>query len=147
LPAIALPSERTAGDTAKDCLAEQVKIFARPEDVVIGIGIDGVKAPLLRVFETAAQRGLQAVAIVGNEGGSEQYEAHVTLAIASPHDHAREPVYHALLHILCGLVRQRVSAADRTPTGGTVHSIAERPRRMKNQAPRRRLPVPTAAKR
>ena len=147
LPAIALPSERTAGDTAKDCLAEQVKIFARPEDVVIGIGIDGVKAPLLRVFETAAQRGLQAVAIVGNEGGSEQYEAHVTLAIASPHDHAREPVYHALLHILCGLVRQRVSAADRTPAGGTVHFIAERPRRMKNQTPRRRLPIPTAAKR
>jgi glycosyltransferase involved in cell wall biosynthesis/phosphoheptose isomerase len=148
LPAIALQSKRTAGETAKDaCLAEQVKIFARPEDVVIGIGIDGMSAPLLRVFETAAERGLQAVAIVGNETGSEQFETHVTLTVASSHDHARESVYHALLHILCGLVRQRVSAADRTPTGGTVHSIAERPRRMRSQTTRRRLPAQTATKR
>jgi hypothetical protein len=48
---------------------------------------------------------------------------------------------------LCGLVRQRVSAADHTPTGGTVHSIAERPRRMRSQTTRRRLPAQTATKR
>ncbi len=149
LPAIAIHADRrVAMDSAQDaCLAKQVEIFARPEDVVIGIGIDGVSAALSRVFETAAQRGLQTVAVVGNEAGSEQYNAHVTLAVTSQHYHARESVYHVLLHILCGLVQQRVSAADRTPCGGTVHSIAERPRRMRRQTPRRRPSIPTAAKR
>jgi D-inositol-3-phosphate glycosyltransferase len=149
LPAIALQAEeRGTSDSAKDAyLAKQVEIFARPEDVVIGIGIDGVSAPLSRVFETASQRGLQTVAVVGNDAGSEQYDAHVTLAITSPHYHARESVYHVLLHILCSLVQQRVSAADRTPTGATVHSIAERPRRMRSQTTRRRLSVQPTVKR
>jgi D-inositol-3-phosphate glycosyltransferase len=149
LPAIALQAEeRGTSDSAKDAyLAKQVEIFARPEDVVIGIGIDGVSAPLSRVFETASQRGLQTVAVVGNDAGSEQYDAHVTLAITSPHYHARESVYHVLLHILCSLVQQRVSAADRTPSGATVHSIAERPRRMRSQTTRRRLSVQPTVKR
>lgn len=148
LPTIALRSGRTADDTAKDSfLAEQVEIFARPEDAVIGIGLDGVGAPLLRAFETAAQRGLPAIAIVGNEAGSEPYDAHVTVAVTSPHYHTRESVYHVLLHILCGLVQQRVSAADRTSTGGTLHSIAEIPRRVKIQSAPRSLSVQPTVKR
>lgn len=148
LPAIALRAERAAGEAETEmCLAEQVDIFARPEDVVVGIGIDGVSTPLLRVFEAAAQRGLQAVAIVGNEAGSERYEAHVTLAITAAHAHQREAVCHIVLHILCGLVRQRVSAADRTPAVGILHSIAERPQRMGGRTTRRRLSVSPVAKR
>jgi hypothetical protein len=48
---------------------------------------------------------------------------------------------------LCVLVGQRVSAADLTAAGGIVHSIAERPRRIRNPTTRRRPTVSPVAKR
>lgn len=149
LPAIAIQTdERTSRNPTEDIgTAEQVNIFARPGDVVIGIGLDGVSASLSRTFELAAQRGLQAIAIVANEAESEQYDAQVTVTITSPHPHARESIHHVLLHILCGLVQQRVCATDRSSTVGTLHSIAELPRRVRTRTTRRRPSIQPAARR
>ncbi len=149
LPAIAIHAyERASGDPSDDLgPAEQVDIFARPGDVIIGIGLDGVGTSLSRTFEAAAQRGLQAIAIVGNETDSEQYEAHVTVAISSPHTHARESLYLVLLHILCGIVQQRVCATDRSSTVGTLHSIAELPRRARTRTTSRRPSAQPSARR
>ena len=149
LPAIAIQAdERVSGDRREEIgTAEQMGIFARPEDVVIGIALDGMGASLARTFEAAAQRGLQAIAIVGNDTGSEQYDAHVTVAITSPHSRAREFIYHVLLHSLCGLVHQRVCATDQPSTVATLHSIAELPRRVGTRATGRRPAVQPTARR
>ena len=138
LPAIAI-HDRISGDCSEPTgTAEQVQIFARPEDVVIGIGLDGVSTSLSRTFETGTLRGLQTIAIVGNETASEPYDAHVTVAITSPHAYTRETIYHVLLHILCALVRERVETTGQTAIPATVHSIAEVPQGSKTRTARRR---------
>lgn len=149
LPAIAIQTDMHVSDMVAESsgTADHIKIFMRPEDVVIGIGLDGVSASLVRMFETAAQRGIQAIAIVDNEAGSEEYNAQVTVAITSPYAHARQTIYDVLLHILCGLVRQRVHATDHTATVATLHSIAEMPPRVRSRTPRRRPSVASAARR
>jgi D-inositol-3-phosphate glycosyltransferase len=149
LPAIAIQTDRPiSGVTGEpNAVADQVQIFVRPEDVVIGIGLDGISASLSRVFETSSQHGVQAIAIVGNEAGSEQYDAQVTVAITSSSVHARQTIYGVLCHILCALVRQRVYATDRISTIATVHSIAEMAPRARTATVRRRSSVPAAVRR
>jgi hypothetical protein len=74
--------------------------------------------------------------------------AHVTLAVASQRRDGIAPLYHVVLQVLCGLIQQRMAAADgAVQFAGALHSISELPRRARASATRRRPAVQRAVRR
>ena len=150
LPALFLTDEPfSAGPSlSDDGLAKQVEIFSRPEDVLIGIALDGVSPALLRAFAAADRRGLHSLAILGVETADIRRLAHVTLAVSSQRRDGTAPLYHIVLQVLCGLIQQRMASADGTRvSAGALHSISELPRRARASATRRRPAVQRAVRR
>jgi phosphoheptose isomerase len=149
LPALFLTEEPFAGASlASDSLAKQIEIFARPEDVLIGIALDGASPSLLRAFGVADRRGLHSIAILGSDTIDIRRLAHVTLALSPQRRDGIEPLYHTVLQVLCGLIQQRMTSAEgMLVSAGALHSISELPRRTRNTAPRRRAPVQRAVRR
>jgi glycosyltransferase involved in cell wall biosynthesis/phosphoheptose isomerase len=150
LPALPLTDQPVSvGATAvDDGLSKQVEIFARPEDVLVGVALDGVSPSLLRAFEAAGRRGLHSVAILGAETADLRRLAHVVLIVSSPRREVAEPLYHIVLQVLCGLIQQRMASGEGAVLApGALHSISEVPRRTRAPASRRRLPAQRAIRR
>jgi glycosyltransferase involved in cell wall biosynthesis/phosphoheptose isomerase len=150
LPALFLTDEPFSGSrsTSDDGLSKKIDIFARPEDVLVGIGLDGASPSLLHAFEAADRRGLHSIAIVGSETAEIRRLAHIVLVVSPSHREVANPLYHIVLQVLCGLIQQRmVSGEGASVSAAALHSITELPRRSRAAASRRRLPAQRAARR
>ncbi|HUK72026.1 MAG TPA: SIS domain-containing protein [Streptosporangiaceae bacterium] len=75
LPAISLTADVATitgiGDRAgmADIFAHQIRFLAEPADIALGISADGNCECVLRGLTAARERGMQAVALVGGDGG------------------------------------------------------------------------------
>jgi phosphoheptose isomerase len=150
LPALLVTGESLSeGDAiSEDALAKQLDIFARPEDVVIGIGLHGLSPALLRALEAAERRGLHAIAIVDGETADVRRLAKIALIVPSQHRGAIDAAYQILLQILCGLIQQQLAAGSPAMNAaGGLHFIQEMPRRSRASTSRRRLSAARAARR
>ncbi|MEO0964735.1 MAG: SIS domain-containing protein [Planctomycetota bacterium] len=90
--------------------SRQVEAFGRPGDVLFGFSTSGKSRNVRLALETARDRGLKTVAMLGRDGGDTLGLADVDLLV--PHDvTARIQEAHLLLiHTICDLVEPRLQA-------------------------------------
>ena len=62
---------------------EQLKNFAEPGDVVVGISASGSPSPIIRALDYGAGIGCKTVALTGAEGGKLGVQADITVHVAS----------------------------------------------------------------
>jgi D-inositol-3-phosphate glycosyltransferase len=140
LPALALNADAAfsaalSNDVGCDhVFARQVEAFGKQGDVLIGICAAGRARNLVEAFDAARKRGLRCVALLGGEGGDLRDLADVALIVPSADaPHVRE-VHRVLIHVLCGLVEERVAsgaAAEvrvQTATRGSMRRSGRRAR-------------------
>ena len=140
LPALSLNAAAASlrSDTASDAvLARQIETFGRPDDVLIGISAYGVSPPLMHAFKAAHSQGMRSIALLGSQGVDSRRLADIMLAVPSSNRQSVEEVHLVLMHLLCGLVDERLAAGHEQMTPGhTVRTIWELPRRRRVGAAR-----------
>ncbi len=111
LPALAL-NGWSNDDDADQTFARQVEAFGKAGDVLVGISAAGRSRGVIEAFSAARKRGIRCVALLGGVGGGELRDlADVALTVpASDAPHVEE-VHLVLIHMLCGLVGERLLAA------------------------------------
>ena len=118
-----------AGSNGEHVFARQVETFGRPEDVFIGISADGMSQAFIQAFKTAHRRGLYCIAMLGMEGVEIRRFADVVLMVPSSNRQLIEEIQLVLIHLLCGLVDERLAVSDRMPAAThNVRTIWEMPR-------------------
>jgi phosphoheptose isomerase len=139
LPAMALAADSAivtawANDVGYDeVFARQVEAFGQAGDVLIGLSTSGRSRNLVRAFETARERGIRTIALLGGDGGD--LRALADLAIVVPaHDTQRiQEVQTVLVHLLCEAAEQRLADAgwfpDVEPRSHRQEPIDDRDRR------------------
>ena len=117
LPAIALTADSAvvtawANDRGyADVFARQVAALGQPDDVLIGLSTSGRSPNVLRAFEVARARGLRTVALLGGDGGDLRHLADVAVVVPSADTQRIQEIHALLVHLLCGLVERRLTAA------------------------------------
>jgi D-sedoheptulose 7-phosphate isomerase len=91
--------------------ARQVEAFGRPGDVLIALSTSGRSRNVRLALETARERGVKTIAMLGRDGGDTLGLADLDLLV--PHDvTARIQEAHLLLiHTICDLVEPRLQNA------------------------------------
>jgi glycosyltransferase involved in cell wall biosynthesis/phosphoheptose isomerase len=138
-PVLTLTAEPWSADGETDtAFARQVEAFGRPGDVLIGVGGNGKERGLLGAFEAGCVRGLSRVALLGGGGGDVRGLADVALVVPSDDPPRVREVQLVLLHLLCGLVEDRLAGG---PARAAPETSAPR------GAPRRRQRKPARLRR
>jgi D-sedoheptulose 7-phosphate isomerase len=114
-PAIALTTDTSAltaigNDYGFDrVFARQLEALGRKGDVAIGISTSGNSPNVLRALETGNERGLITVALTGR-GGEAGKTARLHVRVDEERTARVQEVHATLLHAICELVEQRLSA-------------------------------------
>jgi D-sedoheptulose 7-phosphate isomerase len=91
-----------SNDVGYECVfAEQLKNFARPDDVVIAISGSGNSPNVLRAIEYAASAGCRTIALTGRDGGRLGGIAELNIQASEPHMGRIEDVHLIVLHMIC----------------------------------------------
>ncbi|MGH7264964.1 MAG: D-sedoheptulose-7-phosphate isomerase [Candidatus Rokuibacteriota bacterium] len=118
LPAIALTTDTallTAIGNDTDfarVFADQVRLFGRPGDMVLGISTSGQSPDVLYALETARQGGMLTVAFAGMDGGKIVEVAEHAFVVPSFSIHRIQETHVALLHVLWDLVHLALGEED-----------------------------------
>ena len=110
LPAIALGFDTSAASAVAndfsfaEVFARQLAALARPGDVLWALSTSGRSPNILRVLETAADRGVLRVLITGENGRSLGDSAEIVLAVPSGETPRIQEVHLMLGHFLCEAV-------------------------------------------
>jgi D-sedoheptulose 7-phosphate isomerase len=114
-PAIALTTDTSAltaigNDYGFDrVFARQLEALGKIGDVAIGISTSGNSPNVLRALESGNQRGLITVALTGR-GGDAGKIASLHVRVDEERTARVQEVHATLLHAICELVEQRLSA-------------------------------------
>jgi DNA-binding MurR/RpiR family transcriptional regulator len=112
LPAMALTSGLSlptafANDVAPDLVyAQQVAVWGKPGDVLIGLSTSGCSSNVLAALRTARAIGMQSVGLTGASGGSMNTEGLCDVLIQVPETETYRvqelhlPIYHAICDML-----------------------------------------------
>ncbi len=112
LPALALTTDGgvltcIANDTGfEHVFARQVEAFGTRGDVLLAITTSGNSPNILAATETARERGLQVVGLLGRDGGRMREACHVALVVESDDTQRIQETHNLVGHILCHLVEQ-----------------------------------------
>jgi len=91
-----------SNDVAYDCIfAEQLKNFARPNDLVMGISGSGNSPNVLRAFEYANSIGCKTIALTGRDGGQLGAMSQLQIHVANPHMGRIEDGHMIICHMIC----------------------------------------------
>jgi D-sedoheptulose 7-phosphate isomerase len=114
-PAIALTTDTSAltavgNDYGFDrVFARQIEALGREGDVAIGISTSGNSPNVLRGLEAAKARGLVTIALTGRGGTAGTLAAH-HIAVQEARTSRVQEVHATVLHVICELVDQELSA-------------------------------------
>lgn len=90
-----------SNDVSYDCVfVEQLKNFAEPGDVFLGISGSGNSPNVLRAIEYANQAGLKTIAFTGRDGGQLGKLAQLELNAPEPHMGRIEDAHMILCHVV-----------------------------------------------
>ena len=112
LAAIALSTDTSvvtavANDSGFDrVFARQVEALGRRGDVALGISTSGASANVVAGLQTARERGLQTVALTGNDGGEVGAAGAIHINVPSASTARVQEVHRTLLHVICDLVER-----------------------------------------
>jgi D-sedoheptulose 7-phosphate isomerase len=91
-----------SNDVGYECVfAEQLKNFARPEDVVLAISGSGGSPNVLRAVEYGNSIGCRTIALTGRNGGELGRLAQLNLQVSHPHMGRIEDAHMIVLHMIC----------------------------------------------
>ncbi len=91
-----------SNDVGYECVfAEQLKNFARPEDVVLAISGSGGSPNVLRAVEYGNSIGCRTIALTGRNGGELGRIAQLNLQVSHPHMGRIEDAHMIALHMIC----------------------------------------------
>jgi D-sedoheptulose 7-phosphate isomerase len=88
------------GVCAERHLVEQLKNFAEPGDIVVGISAPNNSVPILRALEYAGRIGCKTVAFTGLDGGKLAARASITIHVGSTHLGTVEDTHVIICHMI-----------------------------------------------
>ncbi len=90
-----------SNDVSYECIfAEQLKNFAEPGDVLIGISSSGNSPNVLRAMEYGNSIGCQTIALTGQKGGLLGPLAQLEIQVTHPHTGRIEDLHMMVLHMI-----------------------------------------------
>ncbi|HYW45884.1 MAG TPA: SIS domain-containing protein [Bryobacteraceae bacterium] len=90
-----------SNDVGYECVfVEQLKNFAEPGDVVIGISSSGNSPNVLRALEYGNSIGCRTIALSGRDGGRLGPLAQLNIQISHPHTGRIEDLHMVVLHMI-----------------------------------------------
>jgi D-sedoheptulose 7-phosphate isomerase len=90
-----------ANDVSYDCVfAEQLRNFAQPGDILIGISGSGNSPNVLRAFECANAMGCRTIALTGRDGGKLAPLAQLNIQVPVPHMGRIEDLHMIVCHMI-----------------------------------------------
>ena len=92
--------------------AEQLKLFAKPGDVALGISTSGMSANVNYGLRAARQLGMLTIAFAGKDGGRAKEAAEYCLTVPSFSIHRIQEVHTTLLHVLWDMVHVMLGEED-----------------------------------
>jgi len=91
-----------SNDVGYECIfVEQLKNFAQPGDVFLGISGSGNSSNVLCALEYANSIGCNTIALTGRDGGKLGLMAKLQIRVAEPHMGRIEDVHMIVCHMLC----------------------------------------------
>jgi len=91
-----------ANDVSFECVfVEQLKNFAQPGDLVMGISGSGNSPNVLRAMEYANSIGCRTLALTGRDGGKLGPLAQLQIRVAEPHMGRIEDAHLIVCHMIC----------------------------------------------
>ena len=91
-----------SNDVSYDCVfVEQLKNFAQPGDLVMGISGSGNSPNVLRAMEYANSIGCKTLALTGRDGGKLGPLAQLNIQVAVPHMGRIEDAHMIVCHMIC----------------------------------------------
>lgn len=112
LAAIALTTDTSiltsiANDTAfEEVFSRQIEALGQEGDVAVAITTSGTSPNVIRGVETARQRGLRTMGLLGKDGGAVKELVELPIIVPSPSTSRIQEVHITIGHILCELVEQ-----------------------------------------
>ncbi len=86
---------------------EQLKNFAEPGDLVVGISGSGNSPNVLRAIEYANSAGCRTLALTGRDGGKLGRLAQLNIQVREPHMGRIEDAHMIVCHIICYYFMER----------------------------------------
>lgn len=96
-----------------DVFAYQLRLGARPGDILITISASGDSENIVRAATAAREAGLPVIAMTGFEGGRSAKLADIHLHVAAQNYGVVEDAHQALMHVLAQYLRQAQMTAER----------------------------------
>ncbi len=91
-----------SNDVGYECVfVEQLKNFAEPGDLVMGISGSGNSPNVLRAIEYANSIGCRTLALSGRDGGKLGPLAQLNIQVAEPHMGRIEDAHMIVCHMIC----------------------------------------------
>jgi len=94
-----------------DTLAEQLRNWLQPGDLIVGLSVSGDSENLVRAFELGRRRGARLVALVGAAGGRIRDMADLGIVLPSRDYGVVEDLHMTINHTLSQFIRRRLAGA------------------------------------
>jgi D-sedoheptulose 7-phosphate isomerase len=113
LPAVCLNADVTAltciaNDFGYEAIfARQLAALGRPGDVLVVFSTSGNSPNILRAIETAREREMLVVGLLGKDGGAARELTHHAIIVPSANTARIQEAHGLLLHAICEEVEQR----------------------------------------
>ena len=117
------PAFALAGDTAlltaigndadfSQIFVEQLKLFAKPGDIALGISTSGMSSNVNYALQAARDMGMLTIGFSGKDGGRTKNIAEYCLTVPSFSIHRIQEVHTTLLHVLWDMVHVMLGEED-----------------------------------
>ncbi len=119
LPALALSTDggvltSISNDTGFErVFARQVEAFGERGDVLVAISTSGTSANVLRACESAREREMKVIGLLGRDGGEVRELCDLALVVASDDTQRIQETHNLIGHVLCELVERTLFPEDR----------------------------------
>ena len=116
LPAISLVSQTSllsaiANDTAADmAYAQQMYVYGREGDVLIGISTSGNSANVVRAMQVARTLGLRTIGLTGRTGGKLKSLSDVCIRVPADDTTRIQERHLPIFHVLCAMLEEEFFA-------------------------------------
>ena len=110
IPAISLVSQVSllsafSNDVSTDmAFAQQVFVYGRPGDLLLGISTSGNSKNVINACKTAKTFGIKTIGMCGKDGGRLREICDVTICVPSNETHRAQEYHLPVYHALCAMV-------------------------------------------
>jgi phosphoheptose isomerase len=99
----------TANDYSfEEIFARQVHAFGRPGDTLVALSTSGNSKNIRRALETAKQRQIKSIALLGRDGGECKKIANVDIIVPGNATARIQEAHKFVLHVLCEMIEPRL---------------------------------------